>query len=499
MQLEDGAEPLLQLRSPNRELKHGGGCCCNLLKMRKYSKLTLVIVTVVSLICFLFYKVQYDKLYNVLQVLEFFGNANQPPASGAGGVTQSFDQHVLSGLLPSWQYVTPELFIYSAFCVKDKGQDCVRVTALMAATERAAVASDLGCQLWYEGTVRPVTGISAASGLLHEEGHGSTALKPYILTCESKFPSMVPFGLSITLGRIDGFVHVTVPKVPPAEERLPKDDLALKAAGKAAAVVDNRIKAMVACIGPQQTHEDSTQLLTEQILIQNFFQIDNFVVYDSGLTNKFMSTISAASSKKDSKDKKAAAAADLDDDLEVDILPWNAPPGLDKAASRILVKTDCHYRTRNTYRSSVFLDIGQILVLRSDQENFLENAMKRLAGEGGGGAKLDVQVRKFCAEAPLDEPSAAIEYAIDAIRKSRYDAAKSSLQPPVSVMFNVSGGGGSVGVVNVAENDLLIHDYGSCQDFDMDDTSNEKVDEFLVSHAKQIQLKLGKYFSKIQD
>ena len=60
----------------------------------------------------------------------------------------------------------------------------------------------------YEGTVRPVTGIFASSGLLHEDGHGQNQLKPYIFTCESKFPSMVPFGISVTLGRQDGFIHV---------------------------------------------------------------------------------------------------------------------------------------------------------------------------------------------------------------------------------------------------------------------------------------------------
>ena len=48
-----------------------------LIKMRKYTKLSLVIITVLSVICFLFYKIQYDKLYNVLQVLEFFGTADQ--------------------------------------------------------------------------------------------------------------------------------------------------------------------------------------------------------------------------------------------------------------------------------------------------------------------------------------------------------------------------------------------------------------------------------------
>ncbi len=41
--------------------------------MRKYYKLALILVTAASLVCLLFYKTQYDKLYRVLQVLEFFG------------------------------------------------------------------------------------------------------------------------------------------------------------------------------------------------------------------------------------------------------------------------------------------------------------------------------------------------------------------------------------------------------------------------------------------
>ena len=343
----------------------------------------------------------------------------------------------------------------------DKG--CLKVTALAAATEKAAASDSIGCQLWYEGTVRPVTGIFTSSGLLHEEGHGST-LKPYLLTCESKFPSMVPFGLSVTVGRLDGFVHVTVPRLPKDDEPLIQPKL-LK-------------KDFVACVGPQETHEDSTQLLTEQVLLQKFFQVENFVVYDAGLTNKFMATIAERQADEPS--------------LHVEVLPWNSPPGLDLKASKMLVKTDCHYRTRNTYNSSTFLNIGQILVARTSTELFLDKLLRRLAPEG---AKLDVSVRKFCLEAPLDEGSAAIEYAINAIRKSHYDEAKSAEEPAVSVMYNVRP---NSGVKAVSNNDLLVHDYSSCKNYDMDDTTNEKLDDFLVTKAKPIQQSLGKYFSKIQ-
>ena len=49
------------------------------LKMKKISKCLLLIVSLLSLVCLIFYKTQYDKLYNVLQVLEFFGSQDGSP------------------------------------------------------------------------------------------------------------------------------------------------------------------------------------------------------------------------------------------------------------------------------------------------------------------------------------------------------------------------------------------------------------------------------------
>ena len=80
-------------------------------KMRKYYKLLLVIVTVVSLVCFIFYKTQYDKLYNVLEVLEFFGN-NDGIIPGPRGVVTSSP----SWIPPAFQRINDDAFVYSAFC-----------------------------------------------------------------------------------------------------------------------------------------------------------------------------------------------------------------------------------------------------------------------------------------------------------------------------------------------------------------------------------------------
>ena len=61
--------------------------CTSLLaihRMRKYYKLILSVITFVSVICFIFYKTQYDRLYNVLEVLEFFGASEKAGIAATG-------------------------------------------------------------------------------------------------------------------------------------------------------------------------------------------------------------------------------------------------------------------------------------------------------------------------------------------------------------------------------------------------------------------------------
>ena len=47
-------------------------------KMKRFSKLALAVAAVVSFLCFLVYKTRYDRLYSVLEVLEFFGQDKIP-------------------------------------------------------------------------------------------------------------------------------------------------------------------------------------------------------------------------------------------------------------------------------------------------------------------------------------------------------------------------------------------------------------------------------------
>ena len=44
--------------------------------MRKISKMALAVAAIVSFVFFLVYKIRYDKIYGVLEVLESFGNSD---------------------------------------------------------------------------------------------------------------------------------------------------------------------------------------------------------------------------------------------------------------------------------------------------------------------------------------------------------------------------------------------------------------------------------------
>ena len=164
--------------------------------MRKYYTLVLITVTVVSFVCLVFYKTQYDKLYNVLQVLEFFGSE---PKSARGPL---WENAFLSGVEtfrpPSFQRINDNAFVYSAFCfstpgVRDDGH-CGTVMAI-AVVRTPLDASKLACKLWYEGSYSGLAGSFSSAETTAESAAASEGFKSYQLFCQNKFGSKVPFSV----------------------------------------------------------------------------------------------------------------------------------------------------------------------------------------------------------------------------------------------------------------------------------------------------------------
>lgn len=233
-------------------------------KMKKYMKLLLSVVALVSLVCFIFYKHKYDRLYNVMEVLEIFGTPDDPnfkcphPGTAPGPPL---------GQVSSWQRVTDSVSVYSAYCDTSPAdtKGCPVITALAIAKQ------DLGafkCKLWYEGSFH------AMEGVFSQQPHPTDTFVevsdyfPVTVACENKFPSKIPYG--VTFYKDKGSPQTQVPISVPTS-LIPSPFLL--------------------CLLPQDSLLDSTREATENILFHSFLGVRHFIIYSSGLSTSFFNTL----------------------------------------------------------------------------------------------------------------------------------------------------------------------------------------------------------------
>lgn len=117
--------------------------------MRKYQQLALTIVAVVSLVAFLFYKHEYERLRYTLEYLDTFGQA--PGDGDVLRVPCGYNTHPAISSPPSdWVQVTSDLEVYSAFLEGEGivgGQQIKVIGAVRKSTE---VPADLSCLVWFD-------------------------------------------------------------------------------------------------------------------------------------------------------------------------------------------------------------------------------------------------------------------------------------------------------------------------------------------------------------
>jgi hypothetical protein len=227
----------------------------------------------------------------------------------------------------------------------------------------------------------------------------------------------------------------------------------------------------LACLAPQPLHVDSTYQALENVLLHHFLGLDHFHVYDGGLTNRFMQILSA--------DKKEF-------NLKVAILPWNVPVApLSSADAHFLVQTDCHMRAKaQGFGTSITLELSQILVPRSGAKT-IRQALDQSQKKG----QLIVDVLKFCSEYPEDMTKTH-ERKIVALQQSIYN---SDLSSGHSVRLSHKSRTGDQH--KVSRDELAVHDYSDCNNYDMDIRGAESVrDRTITRLAAKIEAFLGKDF-----
>lgn len=88
--------------------------------MRKYYQVLLLVTAVISVISLLIYRHEYNRLHYVLEVFNYFGDPEQKLSSNCSEflLNKKLDLH-LDEPQSSWQRLTSDLFVYSAYDVED--------------------------------------------------------------------------------------------------------------------------------------------------------------------------------------------------------------------------------------------------------------------------------------------------------------------------------------------------------------------------------------------
>lgn len=234
-------------------------------------------------------------------------------------------------------------------------------------------------------------------------------------------------------------------------------------------------KTLGLCILPPVSLDDSTLAFTENILLHSFFGVKNFLLYDRGLTNKFLDTITEAREK--------------DGLLSIRLLPWNPPGGkLDDEVTEYLVAADCAQRTKSEFESVAVLKMSQILVPKAAR-----TVGDVLKGQAWAWGPLQVDVLKFCSEFPANPRAGANEYSLRALEQTTYDEEATLSAGGLRLMHRDAANHNRDGPDTVPRATMAIHDYDQCKKFDFDEKST-KEELFVFNRVQLIEDKIGKYF-----
>ena len=448
--------------------------------------------------------------------------------------------------------VGSNIFVYSAYCkgniydtsnTKDNAVSCPEVNVIAVINQNLKDDNNqlkLICKFWYDDVREPKNGIVSISpfGDSSDSPEHNNSFRPHIINCQNQFPSLVPHGISIQddfqanirlvkndLNKISSnnndadssaFIHIQPFLSSTSRIHLKNQSINV--------TQDNHIlrhPGVVACLGPSSSPRgilSSPQSLTEQVLLQNYFGVNNFLVYDSkAISQHFSSAISERQSELAKHMPRSTNAAFHDSKLFLKVVPWNVPILEGKLIIRRnhefeIAQMDCYFRTVSKYssdafESSIYLEPGQILVPKKTKQNSHIKSVPKLlhhiaANELSQGKKVGrkflLPVRKFCSEYPSEEIDNSITtHAINALRKLTYNSKISDSLKKKSLTYHVNNVDQSEEGIDIEPSLALIHDYGSCGDMADDDDTFEEVDNFLVELGHDIDEKIGKYFSSI--
>lgn len=301
--------------------------------MRKYYQAILAVTAVVSLVSLLIYRHEYNKLRYVLEVFNYFG---KPGPRRADANCTNFDTSFTTfnpkfdEPIPSWQHLEDDLYIYSAYSINDR-----EIRAIGLGTINSI--SNIQCLVFFENESKPILGsfkfIPIGNAVVSRLGE-NLKYGGYHFIC-TYTSDETPTGITFVTksNKYLNYAPIFPIKIQPRS-------LSYSRIG--------------VCVMQSSMKPTKSIDMIGFISFHALIGMDNFIIYDSGIPNKFNSRLKEMANDPISIWK-----------FTYTVIPWNFPfMEIDQNVIREIIETDCLYRTYNNVAYAITLSWNEYVNLK---------------------------------------------------------------------------------------------------------------------------------------
>ncbi|XP_012536808.1 uncharacterized protein LOC105836951 [Monomorium pharaonis] len=301
--------------------------------MRKYYQAALAVIAVISLISLLIYRHEYNKLRYVLEVFNYFGKPGPRIAdancTNISAVFTTFNAK-FDEPIPSWQRLEDDLYIYSAYSINDK-----EIRAIGLGTINGV--SNMQCLVFFESENKPILGSfgfipignAVASSLGENSRYGG-----YHFVCTYTSDEM-PTGITFVT-RSNKYLNYA-----------PIFPIKIQRQGGSSSRIG-------VCVTQSSMKPAKSIDMIGFISFHALIGMDNFIIYDSGISNEFNSRLKEMASDPTSFWK-----------FTYTVVPWNFPfTEIDQNVIKEIIEMDCLYRTYNSVAYAIALSWNEYINLK---------------------------------------------------------------------------------------------------------------------------------------
>lgn len=428
--------PVLSIRAKNRRYLHNFRST-----MKKYQRLCVLIIAVISAICFIVYYYKYQNLYHVMDVLGSLAGPHQENKrnmSTLHGDSHEDEHRRMYRWI--WMRMTDNIHVYSAYYDTEN----VKVFGTISFDKKKNDVL-VKCLLWYAGDVMPDESTSTIILLDDKAGTKNVSYEGVIFKCHVlRANGQIPYGITLMdSSNIEKSSHRMLKVLPSQRSATPKNEFS--------------VCVLPPLNGPYDNLKEAIQLLEMHKLVG----FSRYIFYDFSSSDRMQHLL-------------LEHAIELG--FSVEVMHWNFPhQNMMDSKSLLLAKNDCLYRSMLYSKYTLISNLTNCVIPRDNRNIFeiVNSTVKALSRM----PILTLAKGFFCDEYPNDIGKDYLQIKFNVLLKTNrhptlhVSRRRSELFIPVGNIDYVTSSNEFVSILSdvdmvfkpIPETELLVHVYRSCQ------------------------------------